>query len=328
MSLENILAPSLGEERSYQIAHEVDEAFGDVVNIEEVSGGNIHYVYRLANDSEESAYLKIRTDHYVRLPDISTQSEKINDEKKALDMLSAKAPEYFPRLIKHSPTLHYLLLADLMPGCSNLEDKYRNGDVQLEDIHDLGFAIGDVHGRHRDTSEMVRTDHPTDHEVRDTLLDYNLRFFKHPALLDAARKLVAKPTQLLIGDLSPKNALVNDGLVGFCDVENSHQGPIVYDQAYALAHVLLHQESADGALQATERFVEGYQKSNEIDTDDPLLVVAVQGILLYRLANPVIPYNLTFDSTTKRGMVQSIYDSLDRLADDFNGITKRIFATK
>jgi Ser/Thr protein kinase RdoA (MazF antagonist) len=142
----------------------------------------------------------------------------------------------------------------------------------------------------------------------------------------AAEEHKRRPTQLLVGDLSPKNTYIENGVVRLCDLENAHQGAIEYDQAFALAHVLLHQKSEQDAVTAMQAFLDGYQELGPtVDRSDGLLGATLHGILLYRLDNPIIPYELPFSDDRRQQMTANVFASLDQNTQGLEEIATNLF---
>lgn len=322
MSVED-LSEIVGVDNVSEMRHELDIHLGTVTDFEVAVGGLVHHVFRMKSHSG-SAYLKIRGNFYAGLPDIPTQPELIENEKRALDLFAAKTPEYFPSVIAHSPSKHYLLLSDIMPGGLTLDKKYSQETVSMSDLWHLGRALGDIHASHADTPEAVRQ--PDDKYYQSNLMKYALESYEHPLLIAAAEEHKTRPTQLLVGDLSPKNTYIENGVVRLCDLENAHQGAIEYDQAFALAHVLLHRTSEQDALIAMRAFLDGYQELGPtIDETDALLNATLHGILLYRLDNRIIPYSLPFSEDRKRQMIENVYRSLDQNTRSLEEVTVNLF---
>lgn len=317
-SLESVV----GEQNAGQILEEVQGSIGEVSKFKQVGGGLVHYVYRVTGDAQ-SAYLKLRANHYSGIPNISTQPELIVNEKRAIELFSVHSGEYFPEILLYSSALHFLLLSDVMPGGTTLDKQYSRGKVSPTDIFQLGRVIGSIHEA-SNTQEPVRT--PNDKQYQSNLMLYALESYKHPVLLAASEEHKRRKTQLLIGDLSPKNTYVEGEIVRMCDLENAHQGALPYDQAFAIAHVLLHHPRREAAIVAMWAFLDGYESNGgDIDHGDALLAQTLHGILLYRLDNPVIPYDIPVSGRRRNKMTKNVFSSLNENSKDVEVIAANLF---
>lgn len=311
-----------GRENANGILQEIESTIGKVDSLEQVGGGLVHYVYRVETSSR-SAYLKIRSNHYSGIPNILTQPGLIRDEKRAIELFSTHSAEYFPEILLYNSILHYLLLSDVMPSGTTLDRLYQQSAVSPKDLHEFGRAVGDIHTNTL-TKEPVRS--PNDKQYQNNLMKYALESYEHPALVAAASEHRQRETQLLVGDLSPKNTYLQGEIVRLCDLENAHQGALPYDQAFVLAHILLHHETQKTAISAMWAFISGYEKvGGKIDQGDNLLTQTLHGILLYRLSNPVIPYELPFKPQRKKQMAINVFSSLNQNLKDLEVVVANLF---
>ncbi len=101
------------------------------------------------------------------------------------------------------------------------------------------------------------------------------------------------PKQLVLGDLSPKNIYVaSNGKITICDLETSHMSNTIFDVGFLAAHIILHNiKNENKALELASRFVCGYSSENNDSIDNRMLNKVILAIILYRVDNPVIPYN-------------------------------------
>lgn len=317
-SLESVV----GKENASEILAEIETSIGEVQELDQVGGGLVHYVYKVSTGSK-TAYLKIRANHYSGIPNIPTQPELIGNEKRAIELFSINSGEHFPEIILYNSVLHYLLLSDVMPGGVTLDRRYQLGKVEQNDLYQLGYALGSIHSDTQ-TGESVR--YPNDEQYQSSLMKYALESYEHQTLMKAAQEHKRRNTQLLVGDLSPKNTYIHDEAVRLCDLENAHQGALPYDQAFAIAHILLHHKSRDSAIAAMWAFIDGYESSEStVDQGDALISQTLHGILLYRLDNPVIPYELPFKSKQRRRMATNVFSSLDNNTHDLEVVAANLF---
>lgn len=312
----------VGRNDANGILEEIQSNIGEIQQLEQVGGGLVHYVYKITTASQ-TAYLKIRADHYAGIPGIATQPELIVNEKRAIDLFSIDSGEYFPKIILYNSIFHYLLLTDVMTGGITLDKRYQLGDVRQNDLYHFGYAVGSIHFNTK-TNESIRT--PDDTQYQENLMLYALKNYGHPVLMNAANEHKRRQTQLLIGDLSPKNTYISDETVKLCDLENAHQGALPYDQAFVIAHILLHHEIRDAAIAAMWAFVDGYEVvGSNVDQGDSLLSETLHGILLYRLDNPVIPYELPFKPDRRKQMASNVFSSLDQNEHDLEVVVANLF---
>lgn len=317
------LERAVGEETAGNILEDISLAVGSIERLDQVDGGLVHYVFRVTSESQ-TAYLKIRGNHYSEIPDIPTQPELIGNEKKAIELLAINSAEYFPEIILYSSVLHYLLLSDIMPGGTTLDKRYQQGRVSSDDLHQLGLAIGSIHSANTSLREPVRN--PNDSQYQSNLMKYVLESYGHPILMKASLEHQRRITQLLVGDLSPKNTYIEGDKVRFCDLENAHQGALAYDQAFILAHILLHNVERNTAIAAMWTFLDGYNESGiQVDQGDSLVSDTLHGILLYRLDNPIIRYDLLFKKRRRRQMAENVFWCLNQGSKDFEIIASNLF---
>ncbi len=308
------------KETAEQIVPTIQGLVGSIQTAERVSGGYVHYVFRVGGE-ERVAYLKARGDHFARLPHIETDPKRIAEEHKALQLYIQHCAQYFPEVLHFDADRNYLLLTELLPGVLTLEQRFLHEQVSMNEVEQLGFSLGDIHAQTASVQEPIRPD--GDQAFKENLFKYVIEYPQHPSLLAAATEHWNRNTQLLIGDTSPKNVFVNNTKVGYCDLEGSHQGSVVYDQAFMLAHLLLHQQSKLGALTALQHFVYGYAAGNpegSLDFGDKLLPHTIQGIFLYRLDNDLIPYNLDMTRLDRKKAAARIYASLSKGTTDIEEI--------
>lgn len=292
-----------------KIVPQIENSVGHIISAERVSGGYVHYVFKIVG-KDQTAFLKARSDHFARLPHIITDPEKIKDEYKALQLFLGLCAEYFPQVIHYNSEMHYLLLTELLPGTATLETRFLNEKVSLPEIQTLGTALGIIHSRTKNIQEPIRDD--GDQAFKANLFKYVLEYPNNSILISAATEHRNRDTQLLIGDSSPKNVFLNHDRVGLCDLEGSYQGSVVYDQAFMIAHILLHQNSKREAQEALEYFNSGYSSAGGIlDFKDKLLAQTIQGVFIYRLDNPIIPYNLNRTDEDRRDTSKRVLNTLN-----------------
>ena len=318
----DILSPILSKPGRDQLYHDITAQLGTITSITEASGGLVHYVYKVVG-ADQTAFLKIRSNHFSRIPQITTDPSLIRDEHQALQMFKEKSPLHFPNVLLFNATYHYLLLSDIMPGSVPLDVKYEKNSVTQADIGQLGLAVGEIHNSVSDVTLPVRQ--PDDTAYQNRMLGYIFELSEHPALIKAAQEHKNRAKKLLIGDSSPKNTFVEGDKVGFCDLEGSYQGALAYDQGFLLAHVLLHQGSEHHSIEAMHAFIDGYSQHTDIDLQDDLLLNTIQAVLLFRLVNPVISYNLLFSPLQRKNMAANVTNNLSKKTRNIEKIAEEMF---
>jgi 5-methylthioribose kinase len=308
------------DKRLADIYKQLSVHLGKVTSLEPVSGGLVHHVIRVR--AKEDVYLKFRGDSYASLPHISTSPDIISSEARALSILNQHAGEYFPDILHFDRRLMFLLLSEVMPAGRNWAEDFKEKIVRNKDIEAFGVALGDIHFKTASFTSPVRR--PNDYAFSRNQLKYTIGRSDHPLLVWASEEHLKRSTHLILGDVSPKNLFVRKGVVRFCDFETVRQGCVVFDQGWAIAHLILHSNDTDGALRSVRSFVEGYQKKNKILIDDPLMIPTICGVLLYRLDNDTIPYDLSFNQREKEQMAKRILEALSN-ALDLEKLIKRTF---
>lgn len=295
--------------------------FDNTTALESVSGGLVHYVYRL-DSPEKIIYLKIRTSTFSRLPDINIDPDDIQNEKIAMDLLSSKLPEMFPRVLAYDEKNHALFMTDVMPSELTLERLFNAGTVSEEIMLACGKTIARFH-KTVETLPSVRTDN--DSLVYSNNLLYRLGYLRIPEINKAIEQLEQLPRQLIFGDLSPKNIGINsNNEVTFCDLELVHSGNTVFDIGFLASHILLHSKDKEEGKYRLESFLKGYLNEPNDHLDEELLKVLILGIGLFRLDNPVIPYSLPINEKETKERIHKIREILSSDIKPWSEIIERM----
>lgn len=293
-----------------------------VLSIERVSGGLVHYVYKLVTNNNNILFVKNRKSHYSALPHISTDPNLIAYEKNALEIVSKIAPKIFPKLLGYVQEKHLLILSDIMPNRKTLETDLNNFRITSKDTYRLGKLLAEIHKKLAYIKKSIRED--GDVEFYNQLLHYRFGYHSHPALDETVISLNSMSKQLILGDLSPKNiGILENGMFTICDLENMHRGNTLSDVGFLGSSLLLHtMNNLSLAKMLFSSFLKGYKSELNIDAKTITLKRVVLGIALYRIANPVIPYELRvteFQRKQKekliRGLLNNKRISWDKLID-------------
>ncbi len=282
---------------------------GSIIAVEEVRSGNVSFVYKVVGQ-HGSLFVKIRGTRFVRMPQIVADPTHIRYEKKALDVFGSHVLCLFPQVIEFNQTYSYLMLTDVFHGRPNFEHKLSSGETHIDDIALLGETVGMVHHAMRHITEGIREDNDVDFKSK-TLL-YCLEVSDHPILNELSREYRNMADRnLVLGDASPKNMSIGGGKIGICDLENAHLGHHVYDLAYIMAHVILHNlDCIDKARQFADVAYTAYIRHHPIVVDSRLLVQTILGVMMYRLGGKVVPYRLHMSKNQRESFYRKCGDIL------------------
>jgi len=301
----NKIVPFLSESDLSKIRDQV----GEIISIETSPEGLVHWVYKIQG-SRKTAYLKLRKNFFNKVPQIKTESSLIKSEVLALRLFHSYFPHIFPRILIFNQNKNYLLLSDITKGTSNFEYKLNTNKVKKEDFYVFGNTVGNIHSVTSHITNSIRRG--GDLDFKNKQLVYLLGFLNHQVLNSVIEEHKRLPTNLILGDPSPKNIYIEGDQIGICDLENSHQGSRLFEQAHLIAHIIIHNLANPKVRVFVSEFLRGYRKSgSQINIGDVLFIRTVVGLLLYRLANPIIPYNIPIHKTSKNKCIKLFKDLLD-----------------
>lgn len=296
-------------------------------NVEEinmVSGGLVHHVFRVITKDNEY-YLKIRDDHYARMPAVKSNPKEIRYEAKALRIASHLFPEIFPHVVATDENRGALLISSIMQQKDNLLYRLEQREIGYDDMAIIGKNVAEIHNAFASIKETIRDD-GDEQEYRINLL-YRLGSQNSSVLEGVMQKLSSQPRTLIMGDLSPKNiGLVNREL-RICDLEGVHRGNPIFDVGFFIGHIYVHSlESSYPAAKFAHTFLEAYQSLNKT-TSEPenlLLQQITLGIILYRLNNKRVPYSVHMTNEDKLNIVNETNKLLIRDIIDWESIEERL----
>lgn len=201
-----------------------------------------------------------------------------------------------------------MAMTDVFATRRSYAEHLRATPATPDELWALGRTLRQVHEATRLRRDGIRPS--GDLAFRDHTVGFVLRSSNHPALDDLADHIQRLPdVDLILGDASPRNFSIVDGRVTFCDLENVHRGCRGYDVAYVAAHIVLHHLDDPQAASAGARtFFEAYGSRGGLGDRLPQLIA---GVMLYRLSNPLVPYDLRFGTEARRSAVLGLRGALD-----------------
>lgn len=207
-----------------------------------------------------------------------------------------------------------LILSDIMPNKKTLERELNSQRITEKDALNLGKTLATIHQKLSTINVRLRGNN--EEKFYNQLLYYKLGIHNHNVLNETIDHLHIGPKQLILGDLSPKNiGFTQKRTYTICDLENFHNGNTISDIGLLGCSLILHTISNFSlASKLFSAFLRGYKSKIYIDENDIILKRIVLGIALYRLANPIIPYNLPITDSEKILRVQIIRKILNRRA--------------
>nr|BBG91920.1 aminoglycoside phosphotransferase [Streptomyces sp.] len=277
---------------------------GPVTGVDRVSGGNVSHVFRVTG-KHGGVILKVRGRRFARIPALRTDPALIADERRALEVYGERVHSVFPRVLDFHAGAHAMIMTDVFPDRRTYQDHLLERPATPEELERLGRTLRRVHEATRDVRVPIRSQ--GDVWFRDHTFDFCLRSTPHPTLTRACEELRALDgQQLILGDLCPKNISLAAGGVALCDLDNVHHGWPLYDVGYLLAHVLIHHVDLParrlGGL--ADSLLDAYAGEEVIaEADEELMSKVVAGVILYRLAGRLVPYELAV-SDGRRGTLR------------------------
>lgn len=287
-SLPALLGPALPDVLSACRRHT-----GLITKTERVHGGNVSHVFRV-HGRHTTVILKIRGDHYARMPTLPTDPSLIDDERRALEAYGRIEPALFPQVLGYHAETHTMILTDVFPDGRNYDEHLAERPATAEEMTRLGRAVRRIHHATQHTDTEFRTHSNRYFQERSFL--FCLRATGHHLLTQTCEELAARPHQLVLGDLAPKNvSLAGDG-VAICDLDNVHRGWPPYDIAYFLAHLLIHHLGQSKHLRTLvpallTAYVDAPPQQHLTPTEELLMAKVAAGVILYRL-DETVPYPL------------------------------------
>ncbi|RJQ26950.1 hypothetical protein C4577_02450 [Candidatus Parcubacteria bacterium] len=294
-----------------EVSHILESNFGKLISVEQISGGLVHYVYRVTG-AKRGAIIKIRGNNYSALPDISMSSTDIQYENRALQLMSIIEPSTFPQVLGFYSERSMIIMTDVMPNRCTLENDLNDKRATSQDMKELGETVARIH-RKLEPLEVSTRDGKDD-EVYNTDLFYRLGFRDNLVLNETVEQLKQLPRQLILADLSPKNiGRGENGSITICDLDSFFRGSTLYALAFLAGHILIHSlDDFDRGVQLLNGLLDGYRiELPNADVDSLLFKRVALGVALYRLNNPVIPYNLPLSEVEKLQKADTVLNLLN-----------------
>ncbi|MFD9007896.1 hypothetical protein [Streptomyces sp. NPDC059552] len=285
---------------------------GPVTGISRLTGGNVSHVFRVEGP-RGSVVLKVRTAVFARIPSLRTDPAYIADERRALDVYGALLPSMFPRVLAFHPQAHAMVMTDVFEDRRTYEDHLRERPATADELVRLGAAVRRIHEATAGVRVAIRSQ--GDVWFREHTFDFCLRGSGHPALERACEELrTQEPQQLVLGDLAPKNLSLAGGRVVLCDLDNVHLSRPVFDVGYLLAHLLIHHVPRPDHLPALAHTLLGaYGRGRPPGPREAALLAAVAaGVVLYRLDNVRVPYDLGLRAEQRAQLRETVIRLLDQ----------------
>ncbi|MEV6578647.1 hypothetical protein AB0M92_10870 [Streptomyces sp. NPDC051582] len=285
---------------------------GAVTAISRLTGGNVSHVFRVEGP-RGSVVLKVRTAVFARIPSLRTDPAHIADERRALDVYGALVPAVFPRVLAFRPRAHAMVMTDVFQDRRTYEDHLRERPATAHELMRLGAAVRRIHEATGAVRVAIRSQ--GDVWFREHTFDYCLRGSGHPALERACEELRAQePQRLVLGDLAPKNLSLAGGRVALCDLDNVHRSRPLFDVGYLLAHLLIHHAPWPARLPAlAPTLLDAYEAGGTpAPREEALLAAVAAGVVLYRLDNARVPYDLGLCAQQRVRLREAVIRLLDR----------------
>ncbi|MFE6412188.1 phosphotransferase [Streptomyces sp. NPDC057837] len=260
--------------------------------VERVDGGNVAHVFSVRGPAGR-VIIKIRREHYARIPSLRADPALIGDERQLLELYHAAAPGVFARVLAFHHDTHTMVLSDVFPDGRTYHQHLSERSATPGEMARLGRTLRRIHLATRDTRLPERQE--LDPRFPAYQHDFALRSQRHPVLDAACAKMAGRPErQLVLGDLAPKNISITDARIGLCDLDNAHHGWPLYDLGYFAGHILIHHLTRPHELPAlVTALLTGYLGDQALARADAVLTATVAaGAILYRLGDSIVPYAL------------------------------------
>jgi len=286
-----------------------EENIGTYQSVYEISGGLIHKVYRLENE-RNVFYLKIRDPKLSQVEGVLVQKQDVLFEFNALTYFFEKQPSYFPEPIAVDVKNGLLLMGDALSGSVSLMENFKedNGICSnniIDIARNLGTAVGKAHEQSlRETEEITLNQHNDFTEI----LRFRYDYLKIAKLDEVVATIVDTRQTLLLGGLSPKNILVaKDNRVAFVDLETACYGHAIFDYAFCIAHILLHQLHSKNVLkECYDEYSGAYRGNSKNVFNQQHVTFLILGTFLYRLDNSAVPYTVNINKKKQQMLVEKI----------------------
>ncbi|MCX6789889.1 MAG: hypothetical protein NTZ42_04810 [Candidatus Gribaldobacteria bacterium] len=292
---------------SNTLIDKIREMFGgNIINIENVSGGLVHYTYLVVIEKGEQFILKIRGDSFKENSDLYLAPNDIEFEAEVMKLLNQLMPGCVPELINFFMEENAILMSNIGGQESNFVQLMQNGKLSLKDYYNIGKQTGDFCGRINKEHFKLKCD-KTAVNFEDNLT-FRLNRHNLPYLSELVKTVKAANKFNIFGDLSPKNIFYIDGKVKICDFDNFQTGPLELDKYYLLAHIIINNLSNALLVDIVNNFLLGFAESDIKDQLSwEMIFKYILSIIIYRFDNNAIKYDCSKSVEDRYELAQKIY---------------------
>lgn len=273
---------------------------GEVLDLTLEPDSLANFVYSI-NGENGTFFLKYRPPYFKTRPEIDRQQELIEYEVKAFQFIAkVMGPNRIPEMLYFDRSnFAFLTRASFNTSGVNFSSFLHQGDFD-RNIEELGTQVGQLHSLTYDNPLMIK---PTNiakdyyHEQYKWLVK-NVPYKNEASkqkVLNMLEVLSNKPKSTIFGDLSPKNIVVSDDHITFCDLENASAGDPEFDLGYLAGHIILEgikQDSINTALDSIRKLLKAYKSITDRTTlqlDTNLIAMFAGTSLLYRTFAGLVP---------------------------------------
>ncbi|MEK7607898.1 MAG: hypothetical protein AAB484_03200 [Patescibacteria group bacterium] len=274
-----------------------------IISIKELSGGSVHYIYKIHDLSHGHAIVKWRgpkTKHSLGM--IILQNE-ISYEIAGLTFFASQNEVSIPKPYIADVASGILVMSSIVDNGVDLKmwiDK--NGMIAIDLVFEILNSIEKLLIFSK--SNMASSTIGKKNDRFDNLFTTRFKFqdvfvveeLKEKLLMDLEHRC------FILGGLSFKNIIYNGNKYGFCDLETFCYGHPAFDIGYYLGHVLLHliAENKDyNSFFNRVAFFLSHSKLITLSHERDLVEIIILTIL-YRLDHPSVLYEFKGKRTMKK----------------------------
>lgn len=281
---------SADEADAYIIRQNLTAQLGTEIQVSPQSGGFANFVYRIRNEGT-SFYLKQRASFMKSRPDIPRERQGILDELRAYEMISEFVSQIIIPEIIHIDRENYLFISkQVVEGDnSSLTELMESGTYPISLAESVGNMVGRLHGVTLNRKLTVRPEaQEWDFYQRQYMwmvesLDYPDTSTRDKAIA-TVRRLKTGKKSLIWGDLSPKNIITSENIIGLVDLETIAMGDSAFDLGYLNGHILLHGLKSEKIKDAVAFVLEvnrAYKEAMSLYTDFPFIEEVIRDAVVF-----------------------------------------------
>lgn len=295
----------------------VANAVGVVRDIVDLHGGIVHHVARVVG-AGGTVVLKRRGRSCWGLPDRPLRPADAEYEGRALALIERVAPGAAPRLLHYDQQHATLIMGDLgeLEGCEGTRVLTLVSAERARVVPAAATALlARLHARLEGSFPRAALRDDGDREILERNVSERIAYHGVDATERLATAVRALPRQLILGDFSPKNLVFDEDDVRVFDLEHVHRGARCFDLAFFLGHVVLHRsEDEADAADAASTALRAYEAALPLDeVGRQLLGRLVASTILYRIRNPVVPYETSLSANASAALGEAL---LEAIADE------------